>query len=153
MAVKDVGQSSFQSFIEIHALQSTRDADGDRKRLSTDRAVKKTVSQNWLFEEAQIRKDQGTGQETNSNGSNNKWLAQYGELTSDSTPDNKLGTLQAQLDRLDELTVIQLRTLRRDVAKMLHPDRADIYETGETLAEINASLDAAISRTLHSEGK
>ncbi len=148
---RDLGQSSFQTFVELERLRSGRNSERSPVRRSPTLAVEKSTNRSWLFEGTQSRTDPATSlKKTNAALGNNR-LAQYFETTPEPTTEYKLALLQDELDRLNELSVDQLRTLRREIAKLLHPDTIQNFNTEDAtskLAEINAALDAAISLAL-----
>lgn len=148
---RDLGQSSFQTFVELERLRSDRNSGRGPARRSHTLAVEKSTNQNWLFEGTQGRTEPARSLNKTNAALNNNRLAQYFEITPEPTTEDKLSLLKDELHRLDELSVDQLRTLRREIAKLLHPDTLQNFATEDAtskLAEINAALDAAISRAL-----
>lgn len=148
---RDLGQSSFQALVDLEERRFGRSSEPNLSRGSPALAVEKSAHQNWLFEATQRRADQRLNPKVADEAETNSRLVRHFEIAPELSPESKLDLLQDELDRLGELSVDRLRSMRRDVAKLLHPDKIENSATLDTtskLAEINAALDAAISRTL-----
>ncbi len=148
---RDLGQPSFQAFIELEQMHFNQNsAQNPISRSATD-AIEESTSRYWLFEATQRRKDQHMSTENSAEHRPNTRLAQNFESVPEISPESKLKLLQEDLDRINELTLNQLQALRRDIAKLLHPDKIGISGTADAtskLAEINSAIDTAISRIL-----